>query len=114
GEPVTIHANVANRGLIAELQSDLGVEVPTVIDGSGAHPRVMSGLLPPVGAALNRNFLNVVDLVTQAAVNEDRRMVHQAVMVDPNAAASLSLPTQDELVPAMIAAHGPLMPAWLR
>ncbi|MFZ2502965.1 MAG: alpha-glucosidase/alpha-galactosidase, partial [Nocardioides sp.] len=50
GEPVTIHANVANHGLIAEVQSDLGVEVPTVIDGAGAHPRVMSGLLPPVGA----------------------------------------------------------------
>jgi len=84
-----------------------------MIDASGAHPQPQAPL-PPACAALNRNFLNVVDLVTQAAISEDQRLVHQAVMLDPHAAGTLRLPQIDELVPAMIRAHGELMPAWLR
>ena len=110
GTPVEIHATVANRGLLPQLQDGLGVEVPTTVDGDGAHPHAMGPVLPSVGAALNRSFLNVVGLVTEAAVEEDPRKVHQAVMVDPHAAATLTLPQMDELVPAMIEAHGDLMP----
>jgi alpha-galactosidase len=113
GEAVSIHANVPNAGLIPNLPAGLGVEVPTLIDRDGAHPRPQEPL-PPVCAALNRGFLNVVDLVTQAALTEDPALVRQAVMVDPHAAATLTLPQMDALVDAMVAAHGDLMPAWLR
>lgn len=114
GQPRTIHATVANHDLLPQLQRGLGVEVPTVIDGSGAHPKAMGEVLPLAGAALNRNFLNVVGLVTAGAVEENPAYIRQAVMVDPNTAASITLPVMDELVPAMITAHGDLMPAWLR
>lgn len=113
GRATTIHANVANHGLVPNLPAGLAVEVPTVIDADGAHP-VAQEALPPVCAALNRGFLNVVDLVTQAAVRREPELVRQAVMVDPNAAATLTLPQIDELVDAMVAAHGDLMPDWLR
>ena len=113
GRATTIHANVANNGLVPNLPAGLAVEVPTIIDSDGAHP-VAQEALPPVCAALNRSFLNVVDLVTQAAVRRDPELVRQAVMVDPNAAATLSLPQIDGLVDAMVAAHGDLMPDWLR
>ena len=111
GVPVTIHANVANHGLVPNLPAGLAVEVPTLIDGEGAHPRVQQPL-PPVCAALNRSFLGVVDLVTQAAVAEDPELIRQAVMVDPHAAATLTLPQMDDLVAAMVQAHGDLLPAW--
>ncbi|MEI2819540.1 MAG: hypothetical protein V9E81_04720 [Marmoricola sp.] len=88
--------------------------MPTLIDGTGAHPKAMGAALPHVGAALNRSFLNVVGLVTQAALDEDRRLIHQAMMVDPNAAASLTLPVIDELFEAMTHAHGDLLPAWVQ
>ncbi|MFN8193985.1 MAG: alpha-galactosidase [Nocardioidaceae bacterium] len=113
GEAITIHANVPNAGLIPNLPAGLGVEVPTVIDAAGAHPRAVDPL-PPVCAALNRGFLGVVDLVTQAALTERPELVRQAVMVDPHAAATLTLPQIDELVDAMVEAHGDLMPEWLR
>ncbi len=114
GTPRHIHATVANNGLLPQLQAGLGVEVPTLIDGAGAHPKAMGAALPHVGAALNRSFLNVVGLVTQAALDEDRRLIHQAMMVDPNAAASLTLPVIDELFEAMTHAHGDLLPAWVQ
>jgi alpha-galactosidase len=110
--PLMIHANVANRGLIPQLPEGLCVEVPTLIDGRGAHPQPQEPL-PAACAALNRSFLGVVDLVTQAALLEDTELIRQAVMVDPNAAATLTVPQIDELVPAMIAAHGDLLPAWV-
>jgi alpha-galactosidase len=72
------------------------------------------GALPPVCAALNRSFLNVVDLTVEAAVRQDPQLVRQAVMVDPNAAASLTLDDIWAMVDAMIAAHGDRLPAWLR
>lgn len=112
--PRQIHATVANHGLLPQLQTGLGVEVPTLIDGSGAHPKAMGSVLPRMGAALNRSFLNVVDLVTAAAVEGDAALVRQAAYVDPNAAASLTLPVIDEMVSAMITAHSQRLPAWLR
>jgi alpha-galactosidase len=113
GRPARIHATVPNHGLLEQLPAGLGVEVPTVVDGDGAHPQPQQ-LLPPACAALNRHFLNVVDLATQAALREDPRLVRQAIMVDPHAAATLSLPQIDELSEAMVAAHGSLLPPWLR
>ncbi len=113
GQPRVIHANVANTGLLTDLPEGLGVEVPALIDATGMHP-VHIGALPPVCAALNRSFLGVVDLTVQAAVREDPRMVRQAVMVDPNAAATLTVDAMWDLTDAMVEAHGDLLPPALR
>ena len=116
GTQRTIHANVANRGLIDNLPVGAGVEVPATVDRLGVHPQAM-GSLPPQCAALNRSFLNVAELTVRAALAEDRTMVRQAVMLDPNAAATLTLPQLDALCDELAAAHaaaGGYLPAWVR
>ncbi|MFC7496262.1 MULTISPECIES: alpha-glucosidase/alpha-galactosidase [unclassified Nocardioides] len=113
GTPRVIHATVANDGLIDGLPAGLGVEVPVALDAAGPAPARV-GALPPVCAALNRSFLNVVDLVAEAAVTGDPRVLRQAAMVDPNAAASLTVDEIWSLVDAMVAAHGDRLPEPLR
>lgn len=116
GTQRTIHANVANYGLIDNLPIGAGVEVPATVDRLGVHPQAM-GSLPPQCAALNRSFLNVAELTVAAALAEDRAMVRQAVMLDPNAAATLTLPQLDALCDELASAHaaaGDYLPAWVR
>ncbi|MBK8076169.1 MAG: alpha-glucosidase/alpha-galactosidase [Kineosporiaceae bacterium] len=112
GRPVTVHANVANRGLITNLPDGAGVEVPATVDRLGLHPQAM-GALPPQCAALNRSFLNVAELTVRAALTENRDLVRQAVMLDPNAAATLTLPQIAAMCDELAVAHGDLLPAWV-
>lgn len=113
GVPRLIHATVPNHGLIDDLPAGLGVEVPLALDAAGPAP-VAVGALPPACAALNRSFLNVVDLVAEAAVTGDPRQLRQAAMVDPNTAATLHVEAIWSLVDAMVLAHGDLLPEPLR
>jgi alpha-galactosidase len=108
-----IHATVPNRGLIAGLPAGLGVEVPVILDGAVPAPVAMDGI-PAACLALNRGFLNVVDLVAEAAVTGDPRLVRRAAMVDPNTAATLTVDEIWALTDAMVAAHGELLPEPLR
>ena len=64
--------------------------MPCLVDRAGVQPTFV-GDLPAQCAALDRTFLNVVELAVRAALEEDRAHVLQAVMLDPNAAATLSL-----------------------
>ena len=113
GAPRVIHATVANTGLLPDLPAGLGVEVPCAVDGTGVLP-LHVGALPPVCAALNRSFLGVVDLTVQAALREDPRLVRQAMMVDPNAAATLTVDEIWSLCDAMTEAHSAVLPPALR
>jgi alpha-galactosidase len=113
GQPRRIQVNVANTGLITNLPSGLGVEVPATIDGAGVHPWYV-GALPAQCAALNRAFLNVVELTVTAALQEDPRAVRQAAMVDPNTAATLSTDQIWSMCNDLVGAHGELLPTWLR
>lgn len=113
GGEVTIHGNVRNTGLITNLPDGAAVEVPCAVDALGVHPQHV-GDLPPQCAALNRAFLSVVELTVRAALEQDPMMVRQAVMVDPNAAATLRLDQMFDLCNDLVAAHGALMPAWLQ
>ena len=65
-------------------------------------------------AALNRSFLNVVDLTVTAAVEGDPRHVRHAAMTDPTTAAALTVDEIWTLADAMVAAHGDRLPAALR
>jgi alpha-galactosidase len=113
GTPRTIHANVVNRGLIANLPQGAGVEVPSTVDELGLHPHAM-GALPPQCAALNSAFLAVCELTVQAGLEGDPRLVRQAAMVDPNASASLRLDDIWAMCDALTEAHGDLLPPPLR
>jgi alpha-galactosidase len=109
----TIQVNVANAGLIDNLQPGAAVEVPCHIDGSGVHP-VAVGSLPAQCAALNRQFLSVVDLAVRAAVEGRPELVRQAMMTDPNTSATLRVDDIWRLADDMVAAHGDRLPEALR
>jgi alpha-galactosidase len=87
--------------------------VPCWIDGDGVHP-VAVGKLPPQCAALNRTFVNVAELTMRAALEERRDHVYQAVMMDPNAGATLTIGQIEAMVDELIEAHGELIPAGIR
>ncbi|WP_308467241.1 alpha-glucosidase/alpha-galactosidase [Rathayibacter soli] len=108
-----IQVNTANTGLITNLPAGAPVEVTASVDERGVHPWYM-GELPPQCAALNRGYLNVVDLTIHAALTEDPRAIRHAAMLDPNAAATLTVDQIWELCDAMVTAHGDLLPAWAR
>jgi len=113
GVPRTVYGNVRNTGLITNLPQDACVEVPCLVDRAGLQPTHV-GALPPQCAALDRTFLNVVELTVGAALEGDRDRVLQAVTLDPNAAAVLSLAQMEALVDEMLAAERDLMPEGLR
>lgn len=108
-----IYLNVRNDGLISSLPDDCCVEVPNLVDARGHHPRAV-GALPPQLAALNRTFLNVVELTVRAVLDGDRNHVYQAALLDPNAASVLTTRTAQELCDELLAAHGDLIPPALR
>jgi alpha-galactosidase len=113
GTPRVEYVNVMNDGLIASLPAECCVEVPARIDADGVHP-IAVGALPRACAALNRTFLNVVELTVAAAVEGDRRLVYQAAILDPNASANLSLDDIHAMCDELIEAHGDRMPAGIR
>jgi alpha-galactosidase len=113
GVPRTVYGNVRNSSLITNLPNDACVEVPCLVDRAGLQPTHV-GDLPPQCAALDRTFLNVVELTVRAALEGDRRRVLQAVTLDPNAAAVLSLAQMEALVEEMLTAERDLMPEALR
>jgi alpha-galactosidase len=113
GQRRTIQASVPNAGLVPNLPAGAGVEVPCVLDADGAHPQGVAPL-PAQCAALNRHFLSVVGLTVQAAVEGRPELVRQAMMVDPNTAATLSVDAIWRLADDMVAAHGALLPEPLR
>ena len=82
GVPRTVYGNVRNTGLITNLPHDACVEVPCLVDRAGVQPTVV-GELPPQCAALDRAFLNVVELTVRAALEQRRDHVLQAVAARP-------------------------------
>jgi len=113
GVPRTVYGSVRNTGLITNLPQDACVEVPCLVDRAGLQPTFV-GDLPAQCAALDRTFLNVVELTVRAALEGRRDHVLQAVTLDPNAAAVLSLAQMEALVDEMLAAERDMMPEALR
>lgn len=107
-----IYVNVRNDGLISSLPDDCCVEVPCAVSAGSATPCSV-GSLPPQLAALNRTFLNVVELTVAAALEGSREHVYQAALLDPNTAATLTVGQTVAMVDELLAAHAPLLPAGL-
>ncbi|MGZ4165120.1 MAG: alpha-galactosidase [Solirubrobacteraceae bacterium] len=103
------YGNVRNDGLISNLPDGCCVEVPCRIDADGVHP-IAVGALPPQCAALNRTMVNVAELTVSAALEGRRDQVYQAVLLDPNAGATLTIAQVHDMVDELIEAHGSLMP----
>ncbi len=113
GQPRFEYGNVRNDGLIDDLPPGCCVEVPCRIDGQGVHP-IRIGSLPPQCAALNRTFVNVAELTMRAALEQRRDHVYQAVMLDPNAGATLTIEAIHAMVDELIEAHRELLPEGIR
>lgn len=113
GAERTIQVTAPNAGLISNLPTGAAVEVPCVIDSSGARPLPV-GDLPAQCAALNRAFLSVVDLTVRAATELRPDHIRHAMMADPNTAASLSVEAIWQLADEMVAAHADRLPEPLR
>jgi alpha-galactosidase len=109
GQPQVIYGNVINEGLIDNLPDGACVEVPCVVDRTGVQPTRV-GALPAQCAALNRTFLNVVELTVRAALEGRRDHVYHAAMLDPNASGSLGLDTIRTICDELIDAHGDTLP----
>jgi alpha-galactosidase len=113
GTPREIYVNVRNGGLISSLPADCCVEVPCDLRKGSATPKPV-GALPPQLTALNRTFLNVVELTVAAALHGSREHVYQAALLDPNTSATLTTGQTVAMVDELLAAHAPLLPPGLR
>lgn len=109
----SIQVNTPNTGLIPNLPHGSPVEVPVTVDREGIHLMQVKAL-PPQCAALNRSYLNVVDLVIHAALTEDPRAIRHALMVDPNTTASLTVDQIWDMCDALVTSHGGALPSWAR
>ncbi|HEU5420168.1 MAG TPA: alpha-galactosidase [Streptosporangiaceae bacterium] len=109
GTPREIYVNVRNGDLITSLPPECCVEVPCEVDAAGARPRPV-GALPPQLAALNRTFLNVVELTVAAVLEGSREHVYQAALLDPNTAATLTTAQTIAMCDDLLAAHHDLLP----
>jgi alpha-galactosidase len=109
------NGNVYNQGgrLVTNLAGDSCVEVPCVANAAGVTP-TFAGEIPPQVAALIATNINVQDLTVRAILENSRDYVYQAAMVDPNTAATLTLPKIKELVDAMFEAHESRLPKAMR
>jgi alpha-galactosidase len=113
GAEQEIYVNVRNDGLIDNLPANACVEVPCELGKEGPRP-VQVGALPAQLAALNRTFLNVVELTVHAALTGRREHVYQAALLDPNTAATLTTDQVVALCDELLEAHASLLPAGLR
>jgi alpha-galactosidase len=108
-----LHVNIRNGGLISSLPDECCVEVPCLVGAGGAQP-VPVGALPPQLTALNRTFLNVVELTVRAALDGSREHVYQAALLDPNTAATLTTTQIVAMCDDLLEAHRDLLPPGLR
>jgi alpha-galactosidase len=113
GEQSVVYGNVANIGLIPGLPDGTCVEVRCLVDGTGIRPEPVSAY-PAQLAALNRTYVNVVELSVRAVLEARPDHVRHAAMLDPNAGAALTLDQIDALCNELLRAHGQLIPEALR
>ena len=99
-----MNGNVINNGLIPNLPDDACVEVPCMIDGTGINP-IYVGTLPLQLAAMNTTNILPQLLTINAAVTKRREDVYYAAMLDPHAAAELSIEDIISMCDEMIDAH---------
>ena len=86
GEAFRFNGNVRNDSLISNLPGGACVEVPCVADRTGIHADEV-GELPPELAALDRAYLNVVELAVRGYLEERPELLVHACAVDPGVSA---------------------------
>jgi len=109
GEPCLVYGNVLNHGLISNIQQGCCVEVPCYVDRNGIQPCHV-GDLPPQLAAVIRTVVNVHELTIEGFFTGRKDHIYQAALLDPHAAAELTIEQIYSLVDDLFKAHGKMVP----
>lgn len=108
GDDWAFQGNVINEGLIDNLTGGMCVEAPCLVS-KGQPMATRVGRLPAAVAGLTQQSLTVQELAVEAVIRRDRDLAYQAVMMDPQAAATLTLSSMWQLVDDLLEAQ-PLIP----
>jgi len=100
-------ANVINRGYIDNISEEAIVEVPVFVDSFGLHPQKI-GRLPDAIAAKCDTLGREYNLAVRAAVECDKTLALQAMMLDP-LCANCKYPSR--LLDDLLAAYIDLLPS---
>ena len=109
GRPYRGCFNVPNTGLITNLPEGCIVEVPCTVDRNGVVPGFV-GHLPMGCAAVCRASVSVQELTVEAALTGDRRLVKQALMMDPLTGAVCNTQEISDMADEMFKALAPWLP----
>lgn len=74
--------NISNLGYIEGLPSELAVEVPALIDGSGVKGQKLE-VMPTAFRALLQNQVGIHMMTAEAVVSKSKKAAVQALLVDP-------------------------------
>ncbi|GHU35247.1 alpha-glucosidase/alpha-galactosidase [Clostridia bacterium] len=105
------HFNIVNNGAISNLDDDAIVEVPGYVDHNGVNIPLV-GPLPLGCAAVCAQSINVQRLAVEAAVNADRALLIQAMMLDPLTGAVCTPPEIEQMVDEMLVAAEEWLPQY--
>ncbi len=109
GENSQINGNVLNTNLITNLPQNCCVEVPCLINKNGIQPTYI-GKIPEQLACYNRTNVNVQMLVVEAVIKKDKRLIYNAVLVDPLCSSMLDFDSMEKMVDELFEAHKDLIP----
>jgi alpha-galactosidase len=109
GKNSEINGNVLNTGLITNLPQNCCVEVPCLINKNGIQPTYI-GKIPEQLACYNRTNINVQMLVVEAVMKNEKKLIYQAVMLDPLCSSMLNFDQMDKMVDELFEAHNDRIP----
>ena len=101
------HVNIPNEGSITNISQGSIVEVPALVDSSGARPICLGGL-PRGVQGLTQGIINWEELTVDAALSGDRELVLQALMAHPR--WPLTLDSAEKLCDEMLRAQAKYLP----
>ena len=104
--PFRFNGNCLNTGLITNLPPGCCVEIPCLVDNMGVHPCHV-GDLPPQCASLNRNRIAGDELAVKGWLKRDKKMIEQAVSLDPLTATVCTLDQIHDMVEEIFEAQAP-------
>ena len=105
-EPFRFNGNVLNTGLITNLPEGCCVEVPCLVDNMDIHPCYV-GDLPAQCASLNRSRIAGDELAVKGEMLGDKKMIEQAIALDPLTASILTLDQIHDMVEEIFELQAP-------
>lgn len=111
GLPFVFNGNVRNYGLIDNLPTGCGVEVPCVARRNGIEPMHV-GSLPAQLAILVNTSARCEELAAEAIIEGDPRKIYQSICFDPLTSAVLSLEEIRNMVNEMFEKNKDYLPTF--